>query len=177
MKDTIEIQLSKAKLLLLLLGATVFVVLGTLFLLYPATFKSPVFKEPEVLRIVGIAAVAFFGVCLVFITKKLFDKKVGLTIDAHGITDNTNGTSVGLIAWDDITGIRTAQVLSTKFIMIDTNAPEKYIERAKNGIAKSAMKANNNMYGSPLSITTNSLQIKHDELEKLLRTAFEERKQ
>lgn len=176
MTDKIEIQLSKTKILLLLIGATVFVVLGTLFIMNPEQFKSPIFRNPETIRIAGIAAVAFFGLYLVFIVKKLFDNKIGLTIDQNGITDNSNATSVGLIEWDDITDIGTVQVASTKILMLETDKPEKYIERARNGISKRAMKANYKMYGSPLSIISNSLKIKYEELERMIREEFEKRK-
>jgi len=177
MTDKIEIPLSKTKILLLLIGVTVFVVLGTLFIMNPEQFKSPIFRNPETIRIAGIAAVAFFGLCLVFIARKLFDNKVGLTIDQNGITDNSNATSVGLIEWADIIDIRTVQVASTKILMLATDKPDKYIERAKNGISKRAMKANHKMYGSPLSIISNSLKINYDDLERMIREEFQKRKQ
>ena len=177
MTDKIEIPLSKTKILLLLIGVTVFVVLGTLFIMNPEQFKSPIFRNPETIRIAGIAAVAFFGLCLVFIARKLFDNKVGLTIDQNGITDNSNATSVGLIEWADIIDIRTVQVASTKILMLATDKPDKYIERAKNGISKRAMKANHKMYGSPLSIISNSLKINYDDLERMIREEIEKRKE
>jgi len=176
MTDKIEIPLSKTKILLPLIGATVFVVLGTLFIMNPEQFKSLIFRNPKTIRIAGIAAFVFFGICLVFIAKILFSNKVGLTIDQNGITDNSNATSIGLIEWDDITDIGTVQVASTKNLMLETDKPEKYIERAKNGIAKRAMKANHKMYGSPLSIISNSLKIKYDDLERMVREEFEKRK-
>ena len=83
-----------------------------------------------------------------------------------GITDNSNATSIGLIEWDDITNIGTVQISSMKILMLET---DKYIERAKNRISKRAMKANHKIYGSPLSIISNSLKIKHGDLEKLNR--------
>ena len=176
MEDKIEIQLSKAKIFLLFIGAAVFVVLGILFIMNPDQFESVIFRNPSMIRIAGIAAVAFFVPCLVFIVKKLFDKKVGLTIDQKGITDNSNGTSVGLIEWSDITNIETVQVASTKILMLKTDKPEKYINRAKNGISKRALKMNHKMYGSPLSIISNSLKIKYDDLERLIKEEFDKRK-
>ncbi|WP_224489573.1 STM3941 family protein [Robertkochia flava] len=176
MKDKIEIQLNKTKILLLLIGAVAFVVFGVLFILNPEKFQSTLFRNPEFIRIAGIASVAFFGLCSIFIAKKLFDNKVGLTIDQNGITDNSNATSIGLIEWADITNIGTVQVQSTKILMLETDKPEKYIERAKNGLAKRAMKANHKMYGSPLSIISNSLKIKYDDLERLITEEFEKRK-
>ncbi|MEB8327731.1 hypothetical protein OO009_00060 [Flavobacteriaceae bacterium KMM 6897] len=176
MKDKIEIQLSKTKILLLLIGAIAFVVFGILFILNPEKFQSPIFRNPETIRIAGIASVTIFGLCLIFIARKLFDNKVGLTIDQNGITDYSNATSVGLIEWADITNIRTVHVASTKILMLETDKPEKYIERAKNGISKRALNANHKTYGSPLSIISHSLKIKYDDLEKLIREEFEKRK-
>ena len=176
MNDKIEIRLSKTKILLTLVGAVVFVVFGFSFILEPKYFQSSIYRNPEIIRIVGIASVAFFGLCLIFIARKLFYKKVGLTIDQNGITNNTNATSVGLIEWSDITNIRTVKVASTKILMLETDKPNKYIERAKNGISKRAMKVNHKMYGSPISIISNSLKIKYDDLEKLIREEFEKRK-
>ncbi|WP_445383001.1 STM3941 family protein [Robiginitalea sp. IMCC43444] len=176
MEEKIEIQLSKTKILLLLSGAIAFVVLGTLLAMNPEPFRSPLFRNPETIRIAGIVAVGFFGLCLIFIAKKLFDQKAGLIIDQKGITDNSNSTSVGLIEWDDISDIGTIQVASTKILMLETDKPDKYINRAKNGISKRALKANHKMYGSPLSIVSNSLKIKYDDLEKLIREEFEKRK-
>ncbi|WP_420387163.1 STM3941 family protein [Roseivirga sp.] len=174
-EDKIDIELSKSKMTLLLMGAISFVVLGILFILNPAQFENSRFDNPVVIRTVGIASVLFFGLCLVFIVKKLFDGRIGLTIDKNGITDNSNATSVGLIAWTDITNIKTLQIASTKVLMLETDNPQKYIDRAKNSIAKGAMKTNYKLYGSPLSISASSLKIRHAELEELIRNEFTQR--
>ncbi|MDN5202281.1 STM3941 family protein [Fulvivirgaceae bacterium BMA10] len=176
MNSKIEIPLSKMKITLLLIGAIIFIVLGILFILNPQQFTTNLFRSPEIIRIVGIASVSFFGLCLIFIVKKLFDNKIGLTIDHNGITDNTNATSVGLIEWEDITGIEKVQVASTKILMLQTDKPDKYINRGKSWISKRAMQANNNLYGSPLSIVSNSLKMKFEDLEELIRAEFEKRK-
>lgn len=176
MSNTIEIPLSKTKIIVLLIGALLFVITGVVFILYPETFINPIFKTTLIISIVGIAAIVFFGIFLVFIGKKLFDDRVGLIINQNGITDNTSGNSVGLIEWEDIGQIRTLEIASTKIMMIDTDKPEKYIERAKNGLSKRIMKANYKMYGSPIAITSNALKIKYDDLEKLIHKEFEKHK-
>ncbi|MEM9141583.1 MAG: STM3941 family protein [Bacteroidota bacterium] len=176
MKDRIEIQLSKTKILILLVGSIVFVVLGGLFLLSPEKFESPIFRNPAAIRVVGIASAAFFGICSIFITRKLFNNGIGLQIDDDGIIDNSNSTSIGLIEWADISGIRTIQVGSAKILLLETIRPEKYIERAKNGISKQAMKANHKKYGTPLSVVSDSLRIKHADLEKLVREELAKQK-
>jgi len=176
MKEKIEIQLSKTKILSLLTGAIAFVTFGILFILNPEEFQSPILRNPTAIRMAGIASVVFFGLCLIFIARKLFDNNIGLTIDQYGITDNSNTTSVGLIEWADITAVGTVTVASTKILIIKTNNPDKYIERAKNGISRRAMKANYKFYGSPISITSSSLKIKYNNLERLISEEVEKRK-
>ncbi|MEO0338198.1 MAG: STM3941 family protein, partial [Bacteroidota bacterium] len=106
---------------------------------------------------------------------KMFDKKPGLIIDENGITDNTNGTSIGLIEWNDIAEIERLEIAFSKMLLIKTNKPEKYIQRAPNGIARQAMKANYKSYGTPLSIIANSLKINFNELEKLIEEEWKKR--
>jgi len=54
--------------------------------------------------------------------------------------------------------------------------PEKYIEKAKNGMKARLMKTNLKMYVTPLSITSNTLKYDFNELEKLIQTEFEKNK-
>ncbi len=175
MDNRIEIPLSKVKLLLLLLASSGFVVLGVFFTFSPAKFQSSLFQKPSIIQVIGLVSLLFFALCLVVIVKKFFDKKVGLAIDDKGIADNTNGLSVGLIPWEDILGIRVIHVFTQKIIMIDVKNPEDYINKAKNGLARRSMKANWKMYGSPLSIISNSLKINFDQLLKLLHLELEKR--
>jgi len=176
MEPATTIPLSKSKTLLSLLGAVAFVILGVFFLISPATFLTTTHRSPLLIQAIGLASVLFFGLCLVFIVKSLFDTKPGLIIDQHGITDNSNATSVGLIEWADIEAIETIQVVSTRFLILYTSQPEKYLHRAKNGLLKATMQANYKRYGSPISITANTLSIKFSALENLVLEAFEKRK-
>ena len=175
MSNKIEIPLSKTKILLVVVGAIGFVVAGIYFILNPDQFASNGYGGRQMIQILGVVAAVFLGGALIFAMKKLFDNKVGLVIDDEGIVDNSNATSVGLIEWKDIIGVSTYQVASTKFLILETNDPEKYISRGKNAIVRRGMKMNHNLYGSPLTIISNSLKIKHSELEKLLATEFEKR--
>lgn len=161
---------------LLFIGAVVFVILGIQFALNPAEWLSPRSKSPEFIRTMGLISVAFFGTCGIFIGRKLFDRKIGLTIDEKGITDNTNTISIGLIEWDDITGIDKVEIARTKILIIKTDKPNKYIERAKNEIYKRAMKINNKTYGSPISIISGSLKMNFSELENLIQSELKKRK-
>jgi len=98
---------------------------------------------------------------------KLFDKGYGLIIDKDGITDNTNGSSVGLISWTDILSIETKQVMTTKFLLVFITNPDKYINHTK-GLKRKLLQANMRANGTPLSITSNSIRCNFDDLQTLL---------
>lgn len=184
MKSTIEIPLSKKKIVLLLLASIGLISGGIWMVIDPENagrFFNPITKRffylnSELIQIIGIVGILFFGAAAIYGLKKIFDKKIGLTLDSNGITDNSNASSIGLIEWNDILGIRTKQVMSTKFILIDIVNPEKYLGKAKNGIQSRLMKANMNMYETPLSITSNTLNYDFGELEKLIQTEFKRNK-
>ncbi len=179
MNNRIEIPLSKQKITFLIIASLAFVIAGILFVYQPGRFVSEytiryrMFNNPEMIRIIGIIAILFFGAAGIYGIKKLFDKKVGLVIDENGITDNSNASSIGLIEWNDILEIKTEQVMSTKFLLIEVENPEKYIGKAKSGMKARLMKANMKMYGTPLSITSNTLKYDFNELEKLIQNKFE----
>jgi GTP-binding protein EngB required for normal cell division len=145
-------------------------------MLDPETFITSRLRSPELIRIIGIAAVAFFGLYLILIVRKLFDNRVGLTIDQNGITDNSSSVHLGLIEWDDILEIEAIQIASTKMLKLKTDKPEKYIDRAKNTFIKRAMAANHKLYGSPFTISSVSLKVKFDELEKIVMNEFNKRR-
>ena len=118
----------------------------------------------------------FFGVGGFFIARKIFENKAGLIIDQCGITDNSAAASVGLIEWEDIQEIKTLEIMSTKILLINTVNPEKYIGKAQNAVSRRIMKANQDMYGSPIQISPNALKISYSELHELIITELNKRK-
>jgi hypothetical protein len=170
--NRVEIPLSKTRITLVVGGALAFVGMGVLFMVTPETFVSPLFRNPLTLRIIGIVAALFFGFAGLYGIRKLFDQEIGLVLDERGITDNTNASSVGLIAWADITAIETEQVMSTRFLLIYTAQPEKYLDRV-GGFKRKLLKGNMKMYGTPLSITSTTIRYDFDALEKLVKTRLQ----
>lgn len=171
MTDTsanIEIPLSKKKLILMLIGSIGFVILGLWFVIEPPIISNSFFGNPAALFVVGIAAVLFFGLCAIYIARKLFDNSPGLVIDNVGLTDNSSGASAGRILWSDIERLSVLQIHRQKLIMLDVKNPHEYIDRQKSGFKKKMMQMNFKMYGTPLSITSNTLQIEFDELLNIL---------
>ncbi len=167
----IEIELSKRKTMLLLLGAVAFVAIGILFVTKPEGFNTPITRNKTLTVTLGLLSILFFGACFIYGLIKLFDKKAGLIMDENGITDNSNATSIGFIAWEDILSIDTRQVASTRFLLITVKNPEEYLERAT-GLKRRLLEANMRYYRTPLSITSTSLKYNFDDLEQLIRSCF-----
>lgn len=166
--EQMEIPLSKTKMLLTLVGAIIFVGLGFWFLINPPKISNPIFGNPTLIFIVGLASILFFGLMAVSIFRKISDKKPGLIISRQGITDNSSSVSAGLIPWTDIQEIKVSQVMSQKFLMFIVSNPQDYLDKVKNPLKRNAMKMNYKTYGSPISISSNALQTNFDDLQKLL---------
>lgn len=166
--EKIEIPFSKQKMLMTLLGSIAFVGLGIWFLINPPKISNPIFVNPTLIFIVGLTSVLFFGLAAVTIFRKFSDKKPGLIISRHGITDNSSGVSAGLIPWTDIQEIKISQVMSQKFLMFIVSNPQDYLDKVTNPLKRIAMKMNYKTYGSPISISSNALRTNFNELQNLL---------
>jgi hypothetical protein len=163
-QERIEIKLSKRKALLTLLGAVAFVVLGTLMISDAGDQHR---YPPIVLIVTGYASIIFFGTAGLFISYKLLDFKPGLIIDDEGIHDNSNASSANLIKWEQIKGIGIEQVMSTRFLLIDIHDPKDFMASV-GGAKKKLMMGNYKMYGTPISIISNSLKCDTDYLYRII---------
>ncbi|MDD5150649.1 MAG: hypothetical protein PHC28_09220 [Flavobacterium sp.] len=166
--ESLEIPINKTKVISTIFIAILFIVLGFWFVFSFATMQTKF--NPLLIQILGIASILFFGLALIFTIPKYFDKSPGLIFTNKGIVDNTNGTSVGLIKWKDITEIKVIEIWKTKAILLETNQSEKYIAKANPNQAK-IMRANFKIYGTPLCITPQTLKIDFEDLYDLI---FEE---
>lgn len=186
----IEIQLNKKKIVFLFILFFAITVVGVSFIMYPESSGD---LPTIATMILGIFTVLIFGFFTLFFLRKLFDSKVGLIIDENGIINRSNPTNLGLklIEWADVTNIRIGKFerkqyvfqflelieikafnSEVKFLVLDTDKPEKYIQMNKNPISKVFMKINQRRYGSSLCIDPRILKVKLSELEELLNIEF-----
>jgi hypothetical protein len=172
--NQIEIQLSKAKLVLMLLGSLVFVGLGIWFVLNPEQFQDQRIGNPIFVFIIGLSSILFFGLGVIIFIKKLFDKSPGLRISEMGIIYQFNVKSRELIPWTDILEIGETKIVNQTFLNIILKNPQKYIDSQKSTYKKKAMQLNYNLYGTVIAITTNGLKCSHKELKSLLENKFTE---
>ena len=117
---------------------------------------------------IGGAVILFFSITAMTAIKKITDKKPGITIDDHGIFDNSSHTSIGLIPWKDIKAISEQEALSSQFLVIALKSPNTYFKKATNGMQRNLMKTNIKLYGSPITISSKNLSIDFEELSTLL---------
>ena len=168
----IEIPLSKRNIVLYIIVCIAFVVGGLLLVVNPANFVTNLFSNPGTILMVGFGTIALFGVMSVFLIKKILDKKVGLVIDDQGINDNSSATSVGMIDWTDVSSIKTIDLGIVKSVAIETNKPQKYIDRGTSKLVKYTLQKNYETYGSPVIVASAALNIKHESLIQLLQEGY-----
>ena len=166
--DEIIIKVSKKKILLLVLGACVFVALGIwMFSLDDATIQGRRgMNNPVLVHGLGLVAIVFFGVLGLVGLKKLFNTKPALILNKSGIVDNASSVSAGFIPWSEVGGARIVEMPNQKMLVIDVRDPEEYIARGSR-LKQTLNKANYNMVGSPISIPTDVLAINFSELASL----------
>jgi hypothetical protein len=162
--ERIEIKLSKVKGILGFLGSCAFV--ATSFWLLSIADKQDRFN-PILVTSTAYAGLVFFGLAGLYIFYKLFDTKPGLIIDDEGIYDNSSAAAGHMIRWERIKGLRIEQVASTKFILIDIEEPEQFMDGVT-GMRKKLMWSTYKMYGTPVSIASAALRFSFDELFTLL---------
>ena len=114
-------------------------------------------------KIIGLVGILFFGFCLIFIAKRLFNPKDILIINENGIMDNSTAISLGFIAWSEIKSMYKKKMFTQEFLCIDIL---NYEERIKGMlfIKRLLIKANKKMGYSPISITLQSTKHTVDEV-------------
>ena len=162
------IDLSKTKLLGLVLGSLAFVGIGLFILsLDSAIIESQRrFNNPLFVHGIGWLCIVFFGLTGTIGVRKFFDKKPGLIFSSAGVTDNSSGVSAGFIPWREIASFDVYEIYNQKMLIVLVKNPEKYIEIG-NAIKRSLNRTNYKMCGSPIAISSNSLKINFAELLKI----------
>ena len=166
---TRHIALSRGKLVSLTLMGLVMVAGG----LWLATADEQVVRHGGTLsdaqlgHVSGIVAVVFFGACVLYGLRKLFDRRPGLVLSADGLLDNSSAVGAGFVPWHEVTEFRIWQLKGQRVLVVCVQDVEKYIRRS-NRLMRMAHRANVAMCGSPIVISSNALKIAFDELVPLV---------
>ncbi len=176
MKETnrIEIAMSKKKLAYFFLISVAFLALGLWIIIADPQVSNPLLNNPIAKAIGGYGGAILGLLGILYLPKKLLDKKPAIIIDDLGILDNSNAQSVGIpIPWSDIVRVHEKKVnavfgANQKFVTIILKNPEAYIAMQPNLLKRKGMMLNYKYYGSPIHISSNMLLIKHEDLLKLI---------
>jgi hypothetical protein len=171
----VSIALSKWKMLLIIGGALLFVVAGVVFFnMDPAEIEARRrWNSPWLVHGVGLLAMAMGAAGVLGVGRKLFDGRPGLVLDDRGLTDNSSLFAAGFVPWSEITGVsvRAVHGSNQKILYVLLADPERFI--AKFGpLRRLAMRAGMKM-GSPVGITSGTLQVGFDEMVALVERHFE----
>lgn len=172
-EGTIEIPLSKGKIVKGLIASIVFVVIGCWLLIYQPESGNAMLNDPLVKYGAAIASILFFGFGIFYFSKKLLDKKPAITIDDKGIFDNSSAVAVGLIPWTDFKKLSIVKSMKHEFLIITVNNPTYYLNKQTNFLKKKGMEYNFKTYGSPLAISTNGLSCNTKGLKRIIENKFE----
>jgi hypothetical protein len=163
------IELSRAKLVRLVLASCAFVALGAWLLSFDAgEIRSGrsfgfFYNSPPLVYGLGLLAVVCFGPVGLFGVRKMFDKRPGLVLNSAGVVDNASGVAAGFIPWSDVTGARIHEIHNQKMLVIGVRDPRKYIDRG--GPLKRVLhKASYKMGSGPVAISSVSLKMEFPEL-------------
>ena len=155
--DSIVIYHSRKKLLLLSVGAAMFIAFGV-FLLTTGKVED---------RILGIAGLVIFGLCLLAIIWQLMKRAPALIIHYSGILYNPSHSSSGFLRWEEISGIFIATMTGRghkqRFLAIvpkDLNAFLSRQSAFKTRLAKMSIR----LVGAPINISASTLPISLEEL-------------
>ena len=170
--DETIIELSKTKLVLLVLGSCAFVAAGAWLLTvdaesirYGRSFRL-FFNDPVVVRVAAVASILLFGLGGLYGLKKLFDKRPGLILNSSGLVDNASAVAAGFIPWSEVLGSGVLEIQKQKMLIIGVRDPQKYIDHG-GALKRTLNNANYKMSGSPVSISSVTLKIDFAELVSL----------
>ena len=172
--NQIEIQLSKSKLVKLLIFSILFLSVGLWMIFTNPETSNPLFNNPIVKAIAFYGSVIMGLIGMYYFSKKLLDKKPALIIDDKGIYDNYTLFNFDLIPWSDVSQIWEGSVATSvaskqQFITVGLVDPDKYISKEKNLIKRKLLIVNTKSYGSPIHLSTNGFVMDHNELLHLLK--------
>lgn len=124
--------------------------------------------NPPLTRFIGISGAVLMAALGFLFTRQLLSKDPGLVLNTDGFIDNTSGGAAGLVAWEDVTGLREIKIGFSRFIAVLLRDPAKYIARPAKRATRRLFEDYLTRYGSPVLLSTTMLQCTPDELKALL---------
>jgi len=165
--ERLVIYPSRAKMLLVLLGAMVFVLLG-LWIASPKMSRVVPIWDVLIASYVGVP---FFGVCGLYAAYRLVRRRPSVVIDATGITDTSNAFAVGRLSWAEIDHMALYQSYGQWMLGIVPRDLEGFLIRQPSE-RRSYIKLNLSLGYSPINIAQVAISMRLADLAELLRARY-----
>ncbi len=160
----VTIPLAKGKLLLWFSVSFLFVALGIWLYGRLSTYDSPTRARAW---FAAISCIVFFGAGLVVLGSKLFDRRPGVVLNTEGVHRLGLFRFQPVIPWRNITHCSIAKVKSTRILLIHVDNVEEVLMRMS-PITRWFQRLALSQYGTPYSLTSNTLQCDMEELQRLI---------
>jgi hypothetical protein len=170
-----EIYSSKKQSFCAFIASSFFVISGIFLLLYgilpyeQLIAAIPFLAMSAMYIAMGGFVMILFGGLGIFVSIRLLIKnKLILVIDETGINVNPSNPLSETIEWKNIEGFSEIEIYRNKFIIIDVNNSDYWIEKTTNPITRKTMEFNLSYCGSPFNLTANVTKLSHAELMNVL---------
>ena len=158
----VVVERSRKKILLSILGSVAFVLVSLAIAAQGSALAL-------VVGTVGVVTFVGFGVLWVALGMR---RGPGLIVDDDGFDDGTSALAVGRVPWADVTGVSDWTAFRSSTVVVHVRNPDAYLARLT-WIARPAARANLAVVGSPVTMTSSSLDMDSESLSALLHEGFE----
>jgi hypothetical protein len=173
------IALNRGKLVSILLGSLVFVAMGG-FLYFSADWMEsrlgPMPLAPFSPRSAGMLGMAFFGATGLYALYKMIDARHGFVLDKEGFLDNSSVASAGRVRWEHVREIREWRMGKSACVVVVVDNPDEVLAEA-GWPASIVLRLNQQVAGSPVTLSVTTLDCTHEELLARLRDRWQAWKQ
>lgn len=156
----IKIELSKGKILLVLLGGISLVAVAFWLWNYSEIQQK---VDPLLVKIIAVIGMLFFSICSFFGTIKLFDTKPGMIVNSRGFVNNSLVLDGQFVEWTHVHSFQIIEIKQTKILLVFIDNPEEIIDKS-NIWNKFWLRQNLKWYGTPINVTSNTLKCNFEEM-------------
>lgn len=173
--EPLIIKPHKFKTLLVLVMGVFFVLLCIWAINKPSSGSMSFFGKlnDEKIKIAGVVGFLLGSLGIVFGIVKLIQNKPSLIINDEGIYDNSSAAGFGLITWESITAVEIISIHRVEMILIFVNNQEELMARV-NWFRQLLFKISISTYGTPIGISTNTMNIEINPLYDIITNKMDE---
>ncbi|UQZ36937.1 hypothetical protein C2I18_27435 [Paenibacillus sp. PK3_47] len=108
--------------------------------------------------LVGLVCIVFFGACMLYFVRKMFDRTPAIIINDEGVFDNSSYIPGGLVRWEDITHIELYELAGQQMIGIQLKDPDTFL-KGQQGLKRRLIQINQGMVKAPVNIAQSALTL------------------